>query len=224
MQTPELVIFDCDGVLVDSEHISNRVLSETITKVGLPMTAHDAHRLFAGGTLEGVRSHVEAALDRRLEDTWLDAFLVERTLAFERELTLVEGAREAVEAVVDAGIKVCVASQGRVEKTRHTLGLTGLLPFFEGRIYSAKMVPRPKPFPDLFLHAAAAAGCPPSACVVIEDSRTGVRAAVSAGMHVLAYVPDGGGEALRAEGGYVFSRMGEVPRLLGLPRRGTNGL
>jgi HAD superfamily hydrolase (TIGR01509 family) len=207
-----LVIFDCDGVLVDSEGISCRVLAEAIGRAGLPMSSDEARALFAGSTLEHVRSHVEEALKRPLEEGWLEAFDRERALAFDRELRAIEGAHDAVVAARSAGLQVCVASQARVEKTRMTLGLTGLLHLFDDKLYSAKMVPRPKPFPDLFLHAASQAGCLPSECVVVEDSIYGVRAAVAAGMRVFAYAAAGGEEQLRAEGGEVFHRMQDQER------------
>lgn len=197
-----LVIFDVDGVLVDSEPISLRELTRAINELGVRMTQSDVEHAFKGGTLEGVRRGVEERKAGPVPDSFVEQFVQRRDQAFRDELRAIPGAREAVEGVRREGHDVCVASQGRVEKTRFTLGLTGLLEAIDDdAIFSATMVPRPKPAPDLFVHAAATRGFEPGDCVVVEDTETGVAAANAAGMRVLHYGRD-------------FHDMREVPRLL----------
>jgi HAD superfamily hydrolase (TIGR01509 family) len=143
----------------------------------------------------------------------------DRVQAFRLELEPVPGAGAVVERVIAAGLAVCVASQGKLEKTRLTLGLTCLRDLFPGEaLFSAYSVPRGKPHPDLFLHAANAIGAEPSRCVVVEDTPSGVKGAVSAGMRALGYAADGDETALREAGAEVFRSMDELPALLGLER------
>ena len=216
MAVPGLVIFDCDGVLVDSEPISMRVLTASINRLGIPMTEAEVRATFLGSSLERVEREVSLRLGRPVPDGWIDEFIAVRRRAFEAELRPVAGARDAVEGVRALGWEACIASQGRPAKMRQTLGLTGLADAFAPeRIFSATMVARGKPAPDLFLHAAACCGVEPERCVVVEDSPTGVRGARAAGMRVLAYVGPGrtGDEALAlaAAGAEVIHDMRDVP-------------
>ena len=179
----DLVIFDCDGVLVESEVISNEVLARMLTQEGLPTTLSEARRACQGLLLTDVRDQAQAKLGRPFPPDWVAEYEHERDEAFRRELKPVEGAAEAVQRVKTAGLKVCVASQGQLKKTRLTLGLTGLRDLFPpDALFSAYDVPRPKPDPALFQHAAATMNAKPSACVVVEDTPSGVTAAVAAGM------------------------------------------
>jgi HAD superfamily hydrolase (TIGR01509 family) len=167
----ELVIFDCDGVLVDSEVISNNVLARMLTREGLPTTLTKARRDYQGLLLADIHSRAEAKLGQSLPPGWLAEYEHERAEEFHRSLKPVPGAAEAVRRVKAAGLKVCVASQGALEKTRMTLGLTGLRDLFQPyALFSAHDVPRPKPDRALFQHAAATMDAKPSACVVIEDT------------------------------------------------------
>jgi HAD superfamily hydrolase (TIGR01509 family) len=217
MQKPQLVIFDCDGVLVDSEVISSTVLAETLTSYGLPTTTADAQREYEGLLLRDIDTHASAKLGKALPDDWIELFQAERAEAFRRELEPVSGAGEAVERVITAGIPVCVASQGMIEKTLLSLALTGLDRLFsEDVLFSAWTVERGKPFPDLFLHAAATIGVEPCRCAVIEDSVSGVTAAVAAGMPVIGYAAQGDGARLRRAGAEVVCSMRAVPAALGL--------
>jgi HAD superfamily hydrolase (TIGR01509 family) len=210
-----LVIFDCDGVLVDSEPISNRVLAESINRLGLAITPEQVESQFKGETLGLIQEVVEAGLGQRVPDGWLEEFDDRRARAFAAELKPVPGAREAVEGAIAAGLDVCVASQARLAKTRLTLGLTELIDLFEpNALFSATMVERPKPAPDLYLHAARARGHAPEACVVIEDSATGVTAALDAGMRVLAYDPGGTDGPLREAGGEPLADMHDAVSLI----------
>ncbi len=217
MLSLELVIFDCDGVLVDSEVISNRVLARRLTEIGLPRTLAQTRREYQGLRLDEVVTRSEQSLGRPLPADFLERFVNERAEEFRRELKPVPGAEDMVRRVKAAGVGVCVASQGRVEKTRMTLGLTGLDQMFEhDAVFSAYSVARGKPFPDLFLHAAQAMGAQPGACAVIEDTPSGVTAAVRAGMRVLGYSADSDEPALRAAGAEIVHSLHEVPVMLGI--------
>ncbi len=213
----ELVIFDCDGVLVDSEAISNDVLARMLTREGLPTTLREARCDYQGLLLADIRSRAEAKLGRSLPPGWLDEYERERAEAFRRGLKPVAGAAEAVRLVKAAGLKVCVASQGTLEKTRMTLGLTGLRDLFPSHaLFSAHDVPRPKPDPALFQHAAAAMDAEQSACVVIEDTPSGIMAAVAAGMRAVGYAADSDERALRNAGGEIIRSLDSLPEFLGL--------
>jgi HAD superfamily hydrolase (TIGR01509 family) len=191
MGDPRLVIFDCDGVLVDSEPISNEVLAEALTAEGLPTTRLEALAEYKGLLLSDVVARAEDKLGHALPRGWVEGYERERIAAFRRGLRPVPDAAATVELLIAAGLAVCVASQGKLEKTRLTLGLTGLLDLFpDGALFSAYSVARGKPHPDLFLHAAGVMGVEPSRCVVVEDTPVGVTAAAGAGMRVLGYAAD----------------------------------
>ncbi len=215
--TPGLVIFDCDGVLVDSVGIDIRELTHALVGTGLRMTEAETHAAFNGASIAAIAVGVEARLGRPAPDGWLEVWFAGRRVAFERELKAVVGAAEAIAGVRALGCEACVASQGEVEKMEQTLRVSGLGSCFEpARIFSASMVPNGKPAPDLFLHAARECGFRPEACVVVEDSETGVTAARAAGMRVLGYVADPRAHgALSASfarlGVEVFHDMYEVP-------------
>jgi HAD superfamily hydrolase (TIGR01509 family) len=214
--TPALVIFDCDGVLVDSEAIANRIMAEHITATGIPIAYEDCRARFVGGTLQRVMDTVEQWLGRPLPPGWKDDFEARRNEAFRRELKAVAGVEEVLQRLARVGTEICVASSGTIEKMELTLGLTGLKRYFGERLFSASMVAHGKPEPDIFLYAAEQMGYLPETCVVVEDSPTGVTAAVAAGMRVLAYAADTDAEILRVAGAHPFAEMAELPGLLGL--------
>jgi HAD superfamily hydrolase (TIGR01509 family) len=217
MDDLRLVIFDCDGVLVDSETISNDVLARLLSEEGLPTTLTQARRDYQGLLLGEVVRSAEAKLRRRLPADWLARYERERTEEFRRELAPVPGAAALVAGVLAAGVAVCVASQGKLEKTRLSLELTGLSRLFDERaLFSAESVPRGKPHPDLFLNAARTMGAEAAACVVVEDTPSGVTAAVAAGMRAVGYAADSDEAALRAAGAEIVHSLDEVPGLLGL--------
>jgi HAD superfamily hydrolase (TIGR01509 family) len=203
----DLVIFDCDGVLVDSEPLSNAVMAEHITRLGWPMDGEESTRRFKGKSMSQVHAALEDALGRALDRGWLEDFRADQAERFRTELKAVPGVRELIDRVHVAGLASCVASQGRHEKMAVSLDATGLLDIFRDRIFSAVDVPRPKPHPGLFLHAAKKMGVAPDRCVVIEDSETGVSAALAAGMRVIAFDASG---ALAREGVRVVGTMDEV--------------
>ncbi len=217
MRDLQLVIFDCDGVLVDSEVISNEVLARALTAEGLPTTLAEARRDYQGLLLVDIGFRAQEKLGRPLPKSWLERYERDRDEAFRHGLEPVPGAGEAVKRIIAAGVAVCVASQGKLEKTRLSLGLTGLRDLFgTDALFSAYSVARGKPHPDLFLHAAAAMGADPSQCVVVEDTPSGVTAAVSAGMRVLGYAADSDEAALRRAGAETISAFDQLPALLGL--------
>jgi len=217
MSTCELVIFDCDGVLVDSEPISNGVLAELLTAQGLPMTLAQARAEFQGLLLSEVRSRAEERLGRTLPEDWIAGYEREREAVFRRELRPVAGAAQTLARVRAAGVQVCVASQGKLAKTRLSLELTGLRELVPAEaLFSAEQVPNGKPSPDLFLHAAATMGVDPAYCAVVEDTPSGVLAAVAARMRVLGFAADSDELALRDAGAEIVHSLEEVPELLGL--------
>jgi beta-phosphoglucomutase-like phosphatase (HAD superfamily) len=217
MRDLQLVIFDCDGVLVDSERLSNDVLAQMLSEQGLPTTLAEARRDYQGLLLADIGTNAEAKLGRALPDGWLAEFERVRSQVFARDLEAVSGTREAIVQITTARLRVCVASQGKLEKTRMSLDLTGLHDLFcEQAIFSAYSVPRGKPYPDLFLHAAETMRVEPARCVVVEDTPSGVTAAVAAGMPVLGYAADSDPEALRRAGAKPFVSMRSLPALLGI--------
>jgi len=216
-QPPSLVIFDCDGVLVDTEQLANRLLARVLTEEGFPVTYEESRRLFVGKTMEAVSSHVVSATGRPMRADWVDYIRSKTLEAFAGGIDAVPGVREVLETLQAKGVPYCVASSGKFEKMRFTLGSSGLLPFVEDLLFSAEEVAHGKPAPDLFLHTAARMGHAPSACVVIEDSVPGVEAAVAAGMPVLGYAgdPHTDAEGLKAKGAHVFNDMSALIGLLG---------
>ncbi|MEV6163923.1 HAD family hydrolase [Streptomyces sp. NPDC052052] len=208
---PELVIFDCDGVLVDSEPIAVRISVEVGAELGWPLTADEVLEKFVGRSNASVGELIEARLPGR-SALWQERFEHLHREAVDTELVAVDGIHEALDALT---LPTCVASSGSHEKMRHTLGHTGLHSRFEGRIFSASEVAHGKPAPDLFLHAARRMGVDPAACVVVEDSKYGVQAARSAGMRSLGYA--GGLTPAHWLGGpdtVVFDDMRKLPVLL----------
>jgi HAD superfamily hydrolase (TIGR01509 family) len=214
------VIFDCDGVLVDSEGISNEVLASLLTAAGLPTSTEESLRDYQGLMLDAITEQAGRRLGRPLPDDFLDRFAADREVEFRARLEPVPGAADAVRRISDAGIAVCVGSQGGLTKTELTLGLTGLRDLFAGEaLFSAYSVPRGKPHPDLFLHAAEVMGSTPSETVVVEDSASGVTAALSAGMRVYRYVANGE-DVMPQDSVETFRSMYDLPLLVGAGGRG----
>lgn len=211
----KLVIFDCDGVLVDTEVLFNSALVEDLGKHGLNLTLEQCMDLFVGGTMPGVKVEAEK-LGAVLPDTWVEDFYAKAYKLLGERTEPVAGIKDTLDAIERAGIPYCVASNGRIQKMEITLGRTGMLERFKDVMFSAQAMGTAKPAPDLFLAAAAAFGVSPDNCVVIEDSLTGVLAAKRAGMKCLGYAPHGGGEKLIAEDAILFDDMTQLPALLRL--------
>ena len=216
-----LLIFDCDGVLIDSELIACRLDAEELTAVGYPCTVEDIARDFIGLSGKEMFATVERHLGRPLPEGFVETTHKHLMEAFTKELQAMPGIGDAIAGVAAAGWSDCVASSSSPPRLRHTLGLTGLWPHFEGRVFSAAMVARGKPAPDLFLHAAAAMGAPTQACLVVEDSSAGVEAARAAGMAVLGFTggshctPEHGDRLLAKGAARLFSDMAQLPDLIG---------
>jgi len=217
---PQLIVFDCDGVLVDSEPIANRVMAKAITALGWPLDTAGCMARFKGHHFDTIIAAIEDRLGRPVPADWLPNVRAATDAAFERELEPVPGVVAVLDAVAASGTATCVASQGPLEKMAVSLGVTGLRPHFEGRVFSADQVARGKPHPDLFLFAAETMGVAPGTCVVIEDSPLGVTGARAAGMAVLGFAPQGDGAGdgaeLAAAGANLFHDMAELPGLLRL--------
>lgn len=215
----DLVIFDCDGVLVDTEAIGNRFIAEALTEAGIPMSADGALNEFLGGKLTIIKLNAEAKLGRKLPDDWVDRIYEKQFAEYRRGLDKIPGIDGVLDALEAASVPFCVGSNGPPNKMEVTLGVTGLMTRFEGRIFSADHVGTPKPAPDLYLHCAERMGADPARCVVVEDSPRGATAGVAAGMTVFGYASDADPAALRAVGcAAVFT---EMPALVGLLRGDT---
>ena len=209
----KLVIFDCDGVLIDSEGPSNRLIAEELTRLGWPMTEAESTTLFIGSTLESMPATIEAHLGHALPENWVEHLRQKMIAAFDT-IQVIPGALEALQATAALGVPFRIASNSSHEEMDVKFRQTGLAPLIAGRNHSARDVARGKPAPDVFLAAAAAEGVPPAACLVIEDSVPGIRAAVAAGMTVVALDLHGNAAVLRAEGATPISGLSDLAPLL----------
>jgi HAD superfamily hydrolase (TIGR01509 family) len=215
MSTADLVVFDCDGVLVDSEPISVRVGTAILAELGWTLTEHDFAERFVGCSSEHFRREVSAGLGRPVDVDWEDRFSGRYHEAFEQELQPVPGVAGVLDALDAEGMAYCVASNSSHDHVERVLSLTGIGHRFAGRVFSAEDVRSGKPSPEVFLHAAGSLGADPQRTVVVEDSVYGVRAARAAGMRCLGYA--GGltpAAHLAHEGAEVFHTMDELSPLL----------
>jgi HAD superfamily hydrolase (TIGR01509 family) len=207
-----LVIFDCDGVLVDSEMITNRVFAQMLNEVGIPMSLEEVFEQFVGRSMPQCLAIVTELLGRPVSDEFVEQFHRRAAAALQSELKAVPDIDTVLAAM---RVPFCVASSGTHEKMQTTLGITGLLPQFQGKMYSVTQVAHSKPFPDVFLYAASQQGVIPSACAVIEDTPTGVTAGVAAGMTVFGYCALTPRHRLIEAGAHhTFERMRDLPGLL----------
>jgi beta-phosphoglucomutase-like phosphatase (HAD superfamily) len=216
----DAVLFDCDGVLVDSEHITNGVLRDMLEEQGWALSAQECMRIFLGRTVRSEAARIEAHTGRPLTEEWLAQFRERRDALLELHVTAVRGALGAVASVHDrvAGRIACASGADR-KKVELQLAKCGFMPYFEGRIFSGHELPRSKPAPDVYLAAAAAVGIDPARCLVIEDTEIGATAGVAAGATVYGYCPPEAGHdtprALRDAGAsVVFTRMEDLPGLV----------
>lgn len=209
------VIFDCDGVLVDSERLGVHIDRQVLSEIGLEFTLEEVVTTFMGKSDKFFVETVESLTGRPVPTGWLDEIGERYKIAFEKDLTPVPGIFEALNEI---SLPYCVASSGSHEKMRFTLGKTGLLAKFETALFSSTQVSRGKPHPDLFLFAADQMGWEPSACAVVEDSMAGVEAGLAAGMNVIAYA---GGFLKHDEYAHpnliVIEHMRELPNILNGP-------
>lgn len=211
---PKCIIFDCDGTLVDSEALTNQAIAEMAGEIGIEMTGDEACATFGGKTLDGVIYMMKELSGKELPADWLPKLTQRVNEAWDSKLAPVSGVKELLRNIQ---IPICVASNGEPLHVRHSLRITELYDFFGDNIYTASQVNKPKPAPDLFLYAAEKMGFDTEDCVVIEDSVTGVQAAVNAEIKVFGIINNLFTEQdLRNAGATTFKNMQELPGLLGL--------
>jgi HAD superfamily hydrolase (TIGR01509 family) len=217
MSDTDLVIFDCDGVLIDSELIGAHVEAAELGRVGIPLAESEILTRFLGMSAEAMYRALEVEHGRDLPQDFATTVQAAIDAAFERDLQVIPGIHETLDRLRTAS---CVASSSSLARLRHSLGLTGLYARFAPHVFSAEQVARGKPAPDLFLHAAETMGYQPARCLVIEDSVSGVRGAIAAGMRVWGFVGGGhcadghAGRLLAAGAERVFDHMPDLPALL----------
>jgi HAD superfamily hydrolase (TIGR01509 family) len=208
----ELIIFDCDGVLVDSELITNRIFISLLNELGLTISMDDMFERFVGRSMEYCVGLVEEMLGGKVPENFVDTFQLKSKYALETELKAVPGIESALDSIQ---IPYCVASSGSHEKMKTTLGITGLYSRFESKMFSVTEVEKGKPAPDVFLLAANRFNTSPDACAVVEDAPAGVIAGVSAGMTVFGYSALTPSQRLLEAGAHqVFDTMSELPKLV----------
>lgn len=208
----KLIIFDCDGVLVDSEPLSNQTIAEQMQELGIEMTPEEAIHLFAGTSLKNVSNHIKTITGKDAPSNLEEVYRLRSYELFRKELQAVPGIKSLLEQIPN---KKCVASNGPMEKMILNLQLTQLHHFFEKNLFSAYDVGYWKPDPHLFLHAAKSMGFEAGDCIVIEDSHHGIQAAKSAGMQVYGFAGRTPREKLENTGARVFEDMSQLPGLLG---------
>jgi len=208
----ELLILDCDGVVVDSEPITMRVLTEMLHDLGVAIGAEEANARFIGTTFTRTLELIAELLGGPIPEDFVRTYRDRTFAALETELKPVPGIEAALDQIA---IPYCIASNGPHVKMRKTLSVTSLLSRFEGRMFSSADVPRGKPYPDLFLHAARHFAVSPGACLVVEDSTNGIAAALAAGMSVYGFSGSAPEDRLRAAGAHrVFCQMADLPSLV----------
>ena len=209
------LIFDCDGVLVDSEYLASRVESELTGELGLALTVEEAHALFLGQTVDGVLDRIAERTGKRPSSAFAYNWAFATAHAFKRELAPVPFVVAAIEELRRRGHRMAVASQSPLARVRFSLEIAGLDGFFGSHVYVTSMVPRPKPAPDIYLHAAKGLGASAGDGVVIEDSPAGAAAALAAGFRVIGYAPGETVAAMRATGVTVIHSMDELLGAIG---------
>jgi HAD superfamily hydrolase (TIGR01509 family) len=210
-----LIIFDCDGVLVDSETLENEIMAQCLSEAGLPMTGPQSRERFIGYSMKTVIAEAEAELGRALPSDWLETFYHRSHARLANEIIAIDGVVAAIDAIEAMGFETAVASSGEHAKMKITLGRTGLYERFQGRIFSAQDVAQGKPAPDVYLLAAHTLGHDPKTCFAVEDSPNGARAALAAGMHTFGYAAQIDPALLAAVGvNEVFVDMAGLPGLV----------
>lgn len=212
---PELVIFDCDGVLVDTEPVTDAILADNLTRHGLPIFADEVHRLFAGGTMAGVGIEARRR-GANLPDDWLDQIYAAVFAGLRQGVPVMPGVMDLIDACDQAGVKRAIASNGPMAKMEISLPPSGLWDLFEGRIYSGHDH-GPKPRPDMLLKIMADAGVSANKTVMIDDMPAGFRAAHAAGIRCLAYVADGDPTRVDGTGAIPMTSMEQIKQALHLP-------
>jgi HAD superfamily hydrolase (TIGR01509 family) len=214
--TPKAVLFDCDGVLVDSEATAFALLTADLAQYGLNLTQAEMEQRFLGGTIGGLFTTARG-LGADLPDDWVDTFYARLYAALAQGTALIDGAQAVLDQLSSAGLVFAVGSNGSDQKMQITLGQhPAVLAHFKGHLYSGQSLGCPKPDPGLWLHAAAALAVEPSDCVVVEDSPTGCLGAVRAGIRCLGLAEHDDGARLASVGAEVIHSLREIPAKLGL--------
>lgn len=204
------IIFDCDGVLIDSEHLASRVESELLREFGLPLSVDETHDLFRGKTVDGVLDLIAQRTGTRPSAGWVYNWAFATAHTFLNELQPVDGVKPALETLATRGHRMAVASQSPLARVQLSLQVTGLAGHFGDHLYVTSMVRKPKPAPDIYLLAAERLGAAPGDCVVIEDSPAGAAAARSAGMQAIGYAPGATFDAMLASGAAPIRSMHQL--------------
>ena len=212
---PQAVLFDCDGVLADSEMVVNALVADQITALGWPMTAAQSREAFLGLALPDMVPRIEARVGP-LPPGWAEEISALIALEMTERTPAVPGAVEAVKRIAASGIPIAVASNSARAELAAKMRSLGLATLFGQRVFSFEDVDRPKPYPDIYLAAAAACGAAPQDCVVVEDSVPGVRAGIAAGCRVLGFAHETPRGVLAAHGAVPFGSMAELDALLGM--------
>ena len=206
----KLVIFDCDGVLVDSENLANQALIDYLTELDIKISFSDALRRFKGRSMKECMDQIEEMSNQVLPEKFEVTFRQRMDLAFEKNLKAISGIEAALKNIF---YPICVASNGPIQKTSKSLSLVGLQKYFGENIFSSHTIQKWKPEPDLFLHACQSMGATPKQCIVVEDSILGVQAAMKAEMRILHYIDDC--KPLADFDGYLpFKEMRDLPSLI----------
>ncbi len=211
----DMVVFDCDGVLVDSEHILCGALQDELARLGLDLPMDQVKDRFLGGTISMVAQKVRDT-GLSVPDSWVDAFYEQSYERLADEVELVPGITSVLDALDAANVPYAVGSNGRIRKMEVTLGRTGLLDRFKGRMLSAQDCPSPKPAPDVYLAAMALVGADPKRCAVVEDSAPGAMAGRASGAKVFGFHADTPRAKLAPHCDILFDQMAYLPGLLGL--------
>jgi len=211
----QMVLFDCDGVVVDSERVTNQILRDDLAMRGLDLPLPEIMHLFVGGTMSGVAKQASAK-GALIPEDWLEIIYPKIYTALAQTVTLIPGIETVLDALDAVGIPFAIGSNGRLEKMHITLGKTGLLARFEGRMYSGQNCAAPKPAPDVYLWAAREQGVAPRNCAVIEDSASGARAGQAAQMRTFGFTHDTAPGVLAPICDALFDDMADLPALLGL--------
>lgn len=212
---PDLVIFDCDGVLVDSEPITSEIIADELARHGLPIGVDRVESLFVGGTIAGLCQQARS-MGADLPVDWVNHVYGRIYSRLRQGVPIIKGVSAVLDQLDDLNIPYCVGSNGSDEKMQITLGQTGLLERLNDRLFSAQTLGMPKPDPALYLHAAAQFGVAPAACVVVDDSATGCTAGVRAGMRTIGFTEATSPARLTAVGAEIIGSMAELPAKLGL--------
>ncbi len=211
---PKLVIFDCDGVLVDTEGPVNEVIAASLTRYGLPISPHECQSLFVGGTIFGVQDEARKR-GADLPENWVDETLMQIFARIEAGVEVIDGIPALLDQLEALGIATAIASNGPMGKMERSLGPSGMWQRFEGRIYSREGF-TPKPAPDMVLQAMEDAGVTPAQTVMIDDSPNGCMAAVRAGVRAIGYAAEGQDDQLRAVGAEVVTTIDAIVELIGI--------